>query len=414
MKQQQQKQRQRVMMWVLLLVFLCFDKTLASSKVANKTGRKALPGRPNIRISNNNVQPSPPKQLPQQQQQQPPPSSNKKIMTIPAMLEDLSHLKKLNNNDNEKIPLLLTPTNWKRDSSYTKSWTKQDWEHHQVDSFQRYARHLIKWFISPTARSVLPAVGGFVVWSFLVVTFLGKYPALAEKATFLPGLSSFTAPLSLLLALKTNRALNRLLETRSVWGKMISNTKSLAQLTAIYMHPKSSETAVLMGRYLALYLWFMKGYFRDEDAGEVMQRILPEEEYSWLQQAATNNSDTTPLPTAAVFRLRQLMASEIDKLPRTAQMAMEDRLWHLESMFGTLKRILGSPIPPTYTRHTSRVLCLFLGLLPIALVGNHISPGTIYVTVALLAYVFVGIDEIGVEIEHPFPLIPMFYLARAA
>mmetsp|Transcript_40013 Transcript_40013/g.113294 ORF Transcript_40013/g.113294 Transcript_40013/m.113294 type:complete len:100 (+) Transcript_40013:1-300(+) len=73
---------------------------------------------------------------------------------------------------------------------------------------------------------------------------------------------------------------------------------------------------------------------------------------------------------------------------------------------------MGSPIPPTYTRHTSRVLCLYLGLLPIALVGGSTCGLlAILVNISLLSYVFVGIDEIGVEIENPFPLLPMYHLS---
>jgi predicted membrane chloride channel (bestrophin family) len=31
--------------------------------------------------------------------------------------------------------------------------------------------------------------------------------------------------------------------------------------------------------------------------------------------------------------------------------------------------------------------------------------------VIFLSYIFVGIDEIGVEVENPFPLLPMFTLS---
>ena len=94
---------------------------------------------------------------------------------------------------------------------------------------------------------------------------------------------------------------------------------------------------------------------------------------------------------------------------------MEDRLFQLEEVVGYCKRLVGSPIPPTFTRHTSRVLCLYLGLLPIALLGimkqHNNSSYAILGHVALLSYVFVGIDEIAVEIEHPFPLLPMYDLS---
>ena len=92
---------------------------------------------------------------------------------------------------------------------------------------------------------------------------------------------------------------------------------------------------------------------------------------------------------------------------------MEESICELETVLGVCKRLLGSPIPPTYTRHTSRVLCLFLGFLPVAMVGSGVSFLATLLNCALISYVFVGIDEIGVEIEHPFPLLPMYHLSSA-
>lgn len=60
-------------------------------------------------------------------------------------------------------------------------------------------------------------------------------------------------------------------------------------------------------------------------------------------------------------------------------------------------RSSGTPIPLSYTRHTSRSLMLWLSTLPFALwpaCGWLTVPATI-----VLSYVFVGIDEIGVEVS---------------
>ena len=118
-------------------------------------------------------------------------------------------------------------------------------------------------------------------------------------------------------------------------------------------------------------------------------------------------------PTSILLRLRQVIASVVDKLPLSAATAMEESICELETVLGVCKRLLGSPIPPTYTRHTSRVLCLFLGFLPVAMVGSGVSFLATVLNCALISYVFVGIDEIGVEIEHPFPLLPMYHLSSA-
>jgi predicted membrane chloride channel (bestrophin family) len=200
-----------------------------------------------------------------------------------------------------------------------------------------------------------------------------------------------------------------------MFGKMVRASTSLGSLTATYISPLSPQSALLMGRYLSIYGWCIKGYFRRESDESLIKAVLPKIEAEWLlRQTITHKMDT---PTCIHSRLRGLIASQIQYLPVAAANAMEDRLGVLESALGVSKRLLGSPIPPTYTRHTSRVLCVYLGLLPFALVG--VSNGrsdqsfiySVLVTIAATAYVFVGIDEIGVEIENPFPLLPMQSIA---
>lgn len=327
--------------------------------------------------------------------------------SISSLLADLANLQHLQGHI-----MILTPTNSKgSDSSYTKSWTNDEWGYYQARSLRRYGRHLVSWTQSPTARAVLPTVGALMVWSALVYhAFHHYFPTLlpwVKDGDFVIGLGSFTAPISLLLALRTNRALNRLLEGRSMWGALVRASTTLAGLAATYIQPQDSNVALLMGRYLAILGWCLKGSLRNEEDTEVLRTVLPPDEAAWMERSPGDH------PTAIICRLRQLIASQVKHLPLVAAQAMEDRLAELEVVVGTCKRLLGSPIPPTYTRHTSRVLCLYLGMVPLALVGNSKAGlSAILVNVALLSYVFVGIDEIGVEIEHPFPLLPMYHLSK--
>ena len=67
---------------------------------------------------------------------------------------------------------------------------------------------------------------------------------------------------------------------------------------------------------------------------------------------------------------------------------------------GGCERIHKTPIPYAYMVHVRRALIMYCGSLPFSLVkdfGWETVPA-----VVLLTYVFLGIEEIGVEIEDPF------------
>jgi predicted membrane chloride channel (bestrophin family) len=183
-----------------------------------------------------------------------------------------------------------------------------------------------------------------------------------------------------------------------------------------YLSPIDPEQGLLMGRYLAAFGWCMKGKLRGEDDSLVLRTLLPSSEMAWMESCNSGSGGIIDSPSVIIFRLRSIVANltndaENNRLSIAATQIIEERLGELESSVGICKKIVASPIPPTFTRMTSRVLCLFLCCLPLALVSSGISPIAILVVVTFLSYIFVGIDEIGVEMENPFPILPMFSLA---
>lgn len=77
----------------------------------------------------------------------------------------------------------------------------------------------------------------------------------------------------------------------------------------------------------------------------------------------------------------------------------------LSDALGECERIFRTPIPLSYTRHTSRVLMVWLALLPLAM-----APVAGWVTVpatALIATLLLGIEEIGIQLEEPFRTLPL-------
>jgi hypothetical protein len=81
-----------------------------------------------------------------------------------------------------------------------------------------------------------------------------------------------------------------------------------------------------------------------------------------------------------------------------------------EDNLGSSERLLTSPVPLFYSRHTARFLSVWLLLLPFGLYDsfgttwNHI--GMIPSTAAISVFLF-GIEELATQLEEPFTILPM-------
>lgn len=307
-------------------------------------------------------------------------------------------------------------------SSYTRIWTAQTWATHSHPPHRRYFRHVRKWTRSKTARKVLPTVCLATCWS-LVVTLLARYfeyRPIPRRIISVVGTSSavslLSAPLALLLTLRANSSVARLLESRQAWGKLVLHSRGLASILANYVYPINPQAAVLSVRYLSIIGWILKGQFRGESEANqesLLKLMLTQKEYQWIMK----EQRSPKYGVAMLSRIRQICTLAI--ISSTAKVSpnhlyfIEDRLKELETSAGICERLYGSPIPPTYTRHLSRVMSLWLLLLPVSLVTTIGPTSTAIITTTLAAYVFVGLDEVGMEIENCFQLLPLQQLAAA-
>ena len=63
------------------------------------------------------------------------------------------------------------------------------------------------------------------------------------------------------------------------------------------------------------------------------------------------------------------------------------------------------------SRHVVRCLMLWLVGLPFVLVGT-MSPLATALWLFITSYIFVGIEEVGVQVEQPFEIVPMTALCN--
>ena len=85
----------------------------------------------------------------------------------------------------------------------------------------------------------------------------------------------------------------------------------------------------------------------------------------------------------------------------------------LGRLYGGIERVVSTPLAPMYMRHYQRGLLLWLIALPCGLLkAGCTTPAKLAAVVCAVSYLMLGIDEIGIQIEQPFAVMPVHDLAK--
>jgi len=142
----------------------------------------------------------------------------------------------------------------------------------------------------------------------------------------------------------------------------------------------------------------------DEDEEDFKQELfekLPGKQALYIIEAAHRPNRALQDLSTAIENLNMhfLRKNEV----HTAVTIFEDNL-------GSSERLLTSPVPLVYSRHTARFLSFWLLLMPFALYDpfafswNHAAmiPAT-----ALISVFLFGLEELATQLEEPFTILPM-------
>ncbi|KDD74270.1 bestrophin [Helicosporidium sp. ATCC 50920] len=228
----------------------------------------------------------------------------------------------------------------------------------------------------------------------------GYFPGSWPHATFdlSQGFYSCTFALSLLLVFRTNAAYDRWWEARKTWGSLVNRTRDfMRQALTFFPASESAEAGVLLRWTVALprmLLWKL----REQAVLEAeLQGVLLPAEFSLLRECDHRCALALALMSEVVQRARGL--------DRGQRRCLDANLTALGDTVGVCERILRTPIPLSYSRHTSRWLLVWLAFLPFSLWRLY-AWGSVPLS-GLLAFLMLGIDEIGVQIEQPFQVLPL-------
>jgi len=306
-------------------------------------------------------------------------------------------------------------------------YTHDDWvKHRSPDRFLRNAvsiitsgiyKNIANEVLFVTAVATVLVVGNSITGSYQ--DFSGVTHDGLLKDSIIPALSlpmtPFTlssASLGLLLVFRTNTGYQRWDEARKNWGMNINHTRDLARMGAAWYDSRgvSKEKREEDLKILALAIWsFVRAMKRhlspvgedEEDFKKELYEKLPKEQAEAIINAAHR-------PNRALFDL----SVAIENLPMhwMRKNEINKAVTIFEDNLGSSERLLTSPVPLFYSRHTARFLFFWLTALPLALYDsfgsswNHVA---LIPSIAVLSTFMFGIEELANQLEEPFTILPM-------
>ncbi len=201
--------------------------------------------------------------------------------------------------------------------------------------------------------------------------------------------------LGMLLVFRTNSSYDRFWEGRRMWGNIINESRNLARFGSISL-ARVPEVRLRLFAWLTVFPVAAMNQLRGtvKELGAACDQVPPQELSRALGQQNVALAISRQM-TGCLDEARQRGA-----ISEYVFVALDQNVQLLVDYLGACERIHRTPMPFAYMVHLRRVILIYCYSLPLALVrdfGWWTIPANFFV-----AFVLLGIEEIGVEIEDPF------------
>ncbi|GMH60621.1 hypothetical protein TrST_g7536 [Triparma strigata] len=240
--------------------------------------------------------------------------------------------------------------------------------------------------------------------------------------------------LGLLLVFRTNTAYARFWEGRKIWEQVTSISRDLSRMARLYEKDLGGEKLQRCMGLLAAFPYLLrqrvqprwlekKGDFskyggdkstddededleeREGDDGEITQAWVNTQKTPWrlLPQGTLDDcisSQNRPLWICDRLGSEFVNIKDSDTFSSRERLVFISMVMKLSDAIGQCERIVQTPVPLNYARHTIRFLTTWCLTLPFAVCGEFgLATGPV---MSVVAWTLFGIYEIGVQIEDPF------------
>ncbi|XP_057454609.1 voltage-dependent chloride channel 1, chloroplastic-like [Lotus japonicus] len=288
-------------------------------------------------------------------------------------------------------------------------YAHSDWRTHR--SSLRHFRHLLSSFSSRVILSLAPPVTFFTAFaavisaynSAVLLHFLPEFFPLLRAST-LP--YQLTAPaLALLLVFRTEASYSRYVEGKKAWTMVLAGAHDFArQVMAFADAPSDFSLKKALLRYIIAFPLALKCHvLYGSDIRRDLQHLLDVDDLAVIMNSKHP-------PRCIIEFISQSI--RLLKLEDSRRNVLQSKITCFLEGIGICEQLMGIPIPLSYTRLTSRFLVLWHLTLPIILWDDCqwiVVPATFISAASLFC-----IEEVGVLIEEPFPMLALDDLCKKA
>ncbi|PKU80237.1 UPF0187 protein At3g61320, chloroplastic [Dendrobium catenatum] len=290
-------------------------------------------------------------------------------------------------------------------------YTPEDWRAHR--SSLRHLRHLLSSLSSRVILSLVPPVSVFTSFAAALAVYNSAvahrwlpelFPLL--HASSLP--YQLTAPaLALLLVFRTEASYSRFVEGRKVWMSVVAGASEMAGIVISSMaRGRSGAEEAGIKRTLLNYIMAFPVALKchvigGSDIKLDLKNLLEEDDLAVI----CHSKHRPRCVIEFIIQSLQMVAMEESK-----RNTLESKISCFYDGISVCEQIIGIPIPLSYTRLTSRFLVLWHLSLPIILWDDCnwiVVPATFISAASLFC-----IEEVGVLIEEPFPMLALDELCK--
>lgn len=237
-------------------------------------------------------------------------------------------------------------------------------------------------------------------------------------------LAGASTAIGILAAWRVNASYGRFDEGRKFWGEINNTSRDLAGNACMWLKtPELRDRMLKLIKAFAVVTHFHlneKGGhkllrrsdpdFQDKKYTEFYYEILDiyqDEEHFDFCNIVNMYKNGGHLPLSVSSYMRELITQnhELGVDPMYNR-EMDEQIQRLVLCLGQAERVLRTPLPTCFTRHTSRLFFLWSTLVPLTLYDNLGPVGTLPASL-LICWAVLGIADIGVQLEEPFSILPI-------
>jgi len=211
--------------------------------------------------------------------------------------------------------------------------------------------------------------------------------------------------LGLLLVFRTNAAYARWMNGRDAWARMGAHGKNLVRMTSVFCSDVDAvdEFSKVVWLYCRTVMNKLSSPFEDEEVYKEQVREVFQD--SSIPERILSSSNR-------VMAAWKELSVQLHSLPADPKSLIETdkSIIILGECTSICEKIYSSPVPLVYTRHTARFLSLWALLVPCGLYSAFDSVGVVWAVLpasAILAFFLFGVDELAMQLEEPFSILPM-------